>query len=216
MPSIRILIVDDHAMVRQGLSLALQLQPDFEIVGEAKNGREGVALAQSLRPDVILLDLSMPDFSGIEVTRKVRELSPQARVLILSGAHADAQVYATVEAGVDGYIVKDATTTELSSAIRHVAGGDNYFHPLITSALIRHARSASPAPAAAQTSLTSRELDVLQQMSTSATNKAIAEQLHVSEETVRTHVKNILRKLDQPNRTQAVLEGIRRELITLE
>lgn len=216
MTSIRILIVDDHAMVRQGLSLALQLQPDLDIVGEARNGSEGVALTQALRPDVVLLDLSMPDFDGIEVTKKVRSLSPRTRVLILSGVHADARVFATVEAGVDGYIVKDATTAELAEAIRHVARGDNYFHPLITSALVRHSRAASAAPATLQDTLTSRELDVLQLMATSATNRAIAQQLHVSEETIRTHVKNILRKLDQPNRTQAVLEGIRRGLIELE
>jgi NarL family two-component system response regulator LiaR len=216
MTTIRILIVDDHAMVRQGLSLALQLQADLDIVGEAKNGSEGVTLAQSLRPDVILLDLSMPDFTGIEVTEKVRSVSPGSKVLILSGVHADDKVFATVEAGVDGYIVKDATTAELTEAIRHVAGGGNYFHPLITSALVRYSRNASPAPAAAQTNLTNREMDVLQLMSTSATNKAIARQLHVSEETVRTHVKNILRKLNQPNRTQAVLDGIRRGLISLD
>lgn len=213
---IKILIVDDHAMVRESLSLALQIQPDFDIAGEARNGSEGVLLAQQLQPHVLLLDLSMPDFDGIEVTRRVREIAPRTRILILSGIHADARVYATVQAGVDGYIVKDATTTELASAIRHVAGGDNYFHPLITSALVRHAHNPSPAAAATQPALTHRELSVLQHMATSATNRAIAHQLHVSEETVRTHVKNILRKLNQPNRTQAVLEGIRRGLITLE
>ncbi len=218
MSKIRILIVDDHAMVRQGLAMALQLQPDLAIVGEARNGSEGVTLAESLQPDIILLDLNMPDFDGIEVMRRVRALSPRSRVLILSGAHTDARVFATVEAGVDGYIVKDATTAELAEAIRLVVGGDNYFHPLITSALIRHTRNpaAAASPAALQDTLTSREVDVLQLMATSATNRAIAQQLHVSEETVRTHVKNILRKLNQPNRTQAVLEGIRRELIVLD
>lgn len=217
MTKIRILIVDDHAMVRQGLAMALNLQPDLTIVGEARNGSEGVSLAQSLQPDIILLDLSMPDFDGIEVMRRVRALSPRSRILILSGVHTDARVFATVEAGVDGYIVKDATTSELAAAIRHVAGGDNYFHPLITSALIRHTRAPVAAtPAALQDTLTGREVDVLRLMATSATNRAIAQQLHVSEETVRTHVKNILRKLNQPNRTQAVLEGIRRELINLD
>lgn len=213
---IRILIVDDHAMVRQGLSLALQLQPDFEIVGQAKNGAEGLTLAETLQPDVILLDLKMPDLDGIEVTRKVRSLSPRSRILILSGIHADARVFATVEAGVDGYIVKDATTTELAEAIRRVAAGDAYFHPLITQALLHSARPGSQSPATLQPALTGRELAVLQLMATSATNRTIAEQLHVSEETVRTHVKNILRKLSQPNRTQAVLEGVRRGLISLE
>ena len=216
MSLIRILIIDDHAMVRQGLGLALQLHADLEIVGEACNGSEGVALVQALKPDVILLDLSMPDFDGIEVSRKVRTLSPQTKILILSGVHTDARVYATVEAGVDGYIVKDATTTELVEAIRLVAGGENYFHPLITSALVRYARSSAAPTSSGQDSLTNRELDVLRLMATSATNRAIARQLHVSEETVRTHVKNILRKFNQPNRTQAVLEGIRRGHITLQ
>jgi DNA-binding NarL/FixJ family response regulator len=213
---IRILIVDDHAMVRQGLSMALDLQPDFVVVGEAGNGRDGVDLAQSLQPDLALLDLNMPDLDGIEVMQRVRHLSPNTRVLILSGIHADARVYATVEAGVDGYIVKDATTGELAQAIRSVASGDVYFHPLITRTLVRYSQGLSPQPASLSTRLTARELSVLQRMATSATNRAIAEQLGISEETVRSHVKNILRKLEQSNRTQAVFEGIRRGLISLE
>jgi NarL family two-component system response regulator LiaR len=203
-------------MVRQGLSMALDLQPDFVVVGEAGNGRDGVALAQRLQPDLVLLDLNMPDLDGIEVMQRVRHLSPKSRVLILSGIHADARVYATVEAGVDGYIVKDATTAELTQAIRSVAAGDAYFHPLITRTLVRYSQGLSARPAALGPQLTARELSVLQCMATSATNRAIAEQLGISEETVRTHVKNILRKLDQPSRTQAVFEGIRRGLISLE
>ncbi len=212
---IRVLVIDDHAMVRQGLSLALQLQPDLEIVGEAKNGMEGLNLVQTLNPDVVLLDLSMPDLDGIEVTKRLRGFS-QARVLILSGIHADARVYATVQAGVDGYIVKDATTTELVTAIRAVFKGDSYFHPLITGALVRYSQQLTSTRATPTPVLTGRELDILQLMATSATNRSIAEKLIISEETVRTHVKNILRKLDQANRTQAVLEGVRRGLISLE
>lgn len=214
--SIHILIVDDHAMVRQGLSLALNLQSDLAIVGEAGSGGDGVALAQKLQPDVILLDLNMPDLDGLEVMQRVRRLSPQSRVLILSGIHADARVFAAIEAGVDGYIVKDATTTELAQAIRSVAAGDAYLHPLITRALTRHLHNLPTQPATLRPRLTARELSVLQLMATSATNRTIADQLSVSEETVRTHVKNILRKLDQPNRTQAVLEGVRRRLISPE
>lgn len=214
--SIHILIVDDHAMVRQGLSLALNLQSDLAIVGEAGSGGDGVALAQKLQPDVILLDLNMPDLDGLEVMQRVRRLSPQSRVLILSGIHADARVFAAIEAGVDGYIVKDATTTELAQAIRSVAAGDAYLHPLITRALTRHLHNLPTQPATLRPRLTARELSVLQLMATSATNRTIADQLSVSEETVRTHVKNILRKLDQPNRTQAVLEGVRRGLISPE
>ncbi len=212
---IRLLLVDDHAMLRQGLRLALDLQPDMQVVGEAGSGREGIDLAARARPDVVLLDLNMPDMDGVEVFRRIRRVAPQAKVLILSGIHADARVYATVEAGVDGYIVKDATTSELVTAIRSVASGGAYFHPMITRAITNYVRGPAQ-PAAMDARLTSRELVVLQLIATSATNKAIAEQLHVSEETVRTHVKNILRKLDQPTRTQAVFEGIRRGLISIE
>lgn len=215
-PGIRILLVDDHAMVRQGLSLTLDLQPDMLVIGQAGSGTEGVALAAELQPDLILLDLNMPDLDGIEVMQRVRRVAPVTRVLVLSGIHADARVYATVEAGVDGYIVKDASTAELVSAIRSVAGGDVYFHPMITRTLTNYMLHRTHAPAALQTQLTGRELAVLQHMATSATNRAIAEQLHVSEETVRTHVKSILRKLDQPTRTQAVIEGIRQGLVSIE
>jgi DNA-binding NarL/FixJ family response regulator len=214
--TIGILLVDDHAMVRQGLRLALQLQPGFQIIGEAENGLAAIDLAQALQPDVILLDLNMPDMNGIEVTQKVRGVSPESRVLILSGIQADSRVLATVEAGVDGYIVKDAGTAELAMAIRHVAAGESYFHPSVTQALIRYNRPLGVAPAATSPALTARELAVLQAMATSATNRDIADQLFVGEETIRTHVKHILRKLDQTNRTQAVLEGVRRGLISLE
>ena len=216
MNPIRIAIVDDHTMVRQGLKLALELQDDFEIVGEAENGAAGVRLIQDIQPDVVLLDLNMPELNGIEVTQQVRRLSPPTKILILSGVQADARVFATIEAGVDGYIVKDASTTELAAAIRHIAAGEAYFHPQVTQALVRYNRNLIVSPALMQTALTARELAILQNMATSATNRAIAEQLHISEETVRTHVKNILRKLDQPNRTQAVLEGVRQGLISLE
>lgn len=216
MNPIRIVIVDDHTMVRQGLRLALELQDDFNIVGEAENGAAGVRLIQDVQPDVVLLDLNMPELNGIEVTQQVRRLSPPTRILILSGVQADARVFATIEAGVDGYIVKDATTTELAAAIRHIAAGESYFHPQVTQALVRYNRNLLASPALMQTALTARELAILQSMASSATNRAIAEQLHISEETVRTHVKNILRKLDQPNRTQAVLEGVRQGLISLE
>jgi DNA-binding NarL/FixJ family response regulator len=203
-------------MVRQGLSLALGLQTDMEVVGEAGAGSKGVQLAADLQPDILLLDLNMPDLDGIEVLQRVRRVAPRTRVLILSGIHADARVYATVEAGVDGYIVKDASTGELLTAIRSVAAGDSYFHPMITRTLTRYMQRSISAPAAMSSQLTPRELAVLQVMATSATNRDIAQQLHVSEETVRTHVKGILRKLEQPTRTQAVFEGIRQGLISLE
>ena len=215
MTSIRILMIDDHAILRDGLSMTLRLHADFDIVGQAENGGQGLMLAKELQPDLILLDLSMPDIDGIGLTHQLKQDVPQIRILILSGIHSKTQVLKAIEAGIDGYIVKDATTTELAQAIRHVAQGHSYFHPIITQALI----SQSPGNTTAtnpNAKLTKREMDVLQLMLTSATNRTIAEALHVSEETVRTHVKNILRKLEQPNRTQAVLEGVRRGLISLE
>ncbi len=212
---IRILLIDDHAMVRQSLRLALNLHPDMLVVGETGSGREGIELAQCLHPSVVLLDLNMPDLDGREVFLRIRERAPDVKVLVLSGIHADAKVFATVEAGVDGYIVKDASTQELVEAIRIVAQGQCYYHPLITRA-INHYGGGGKQPAALEARLTARELAVLQLIATSATNKAIAEQLQVSEETVRTHVKNILRKLNQPTRTQAVFEGIRRGLISID
>ena len=212
---IRILLIDDHAMLRQGLRLSLNLQPDMIVVGEAGSGREGVELAQCLQPTIVLLDLNMPDMDGVEVFHLIRQRSPDTRVLVLSGIHADARVFATVEAGVDGYIVKDASTTELMEAIRTVASGQCYYHPLINRAISNYVGGGEH-PAAVDNRLTPRELMVLQLIATSATNKDIAAQLHVSEETVRTHVKNILRKLNQPTRTQAVFEGIRRGLISID
>ncbi len=215
MSSIRILIIDDHAMVRQGLRLALQLQSDFEIIGEAKDGFEGLDFVKRLQPDVILLDLNMPKMNGIEMTKKLQDKSGRSRILMLSGVQADARIFEAIEAGVDGYIVKDATTEELTTAIRHIASGDSYFHPIITQALLRFSQ-AGPASNRSNRILSTRELSVLQLMATSATNLDIAKQLFISEETVRTHVKNILRKLNKTNRTQAVLDGVRRGLIDLE
>lgn len=212
---IRLLLIDDHAMLRQGLSLVLGLQPDLAVVGEAGSGADGIKQAAALQPDVVLLDLNMPDMDGIEVMQRLRRATPVSKVLILSGIHADARVYATVEAGVDGYIVKDASTEELVTAIRAVAAGDAYFHPMITRALTSFLRGPAQ-PAAAQPRLTPRELEVLQHIATSATNRDIAARMQVSEETVRSHVKNILRKLDQPTRTQAVLEGVRLRLVSVE
>lgn len=213
---IRILLVDDHAMVREGLGMALALYTDLNIVGQARGGHEALSLLEPLNPDLLLLDLNMPDLDGIAVTHEVRRRRPQTRILILSGLHADERILAAVEAGINGYIVKDATTVELSQAIRQVAAGESYFHPLITDALVRHARRSNNTPASAEDHLTRREQDVLQLMVTSATNRDIAAALNIAEETVRTHVKRILRKLNQSNRTQAVIEAVRRGLITLD
>lgn len=206
---IRILIVDDHAVVRRGLTMVLSLQRDFVVVGEAGSAAAALHMAETLQPDLILLDLALPDRSGGAVAPELRRVAPRSRILVLSGAQDARLVQAAVEAQVDGYVPKEVTPAELADAIRRVAADESYIHPDVLHLL----QGASRHPQAHHPPLTRRELEVLQLMATMATNREIAERLVVSEETVRSHVKSILRKLDQPNRTQAVIEAVRCGLI---
>ncbi|MEJ5247637.1 response regulator [Caldilinea sp.] len=206
---IRILIVDDHAVVRRGLTMVLSLQRDFVVVGEAGSAAAALHMAATLQPDLVLLDLALPDRSGGAVAPELRRVAPRSRILVLSGAQDARLVQAAVEAQVDGYVPKEVTPAELADAIRRVAADESYIHPDVLHLL----QGASRHPQAHHPPLTRRELEVLQLMATMATNREIAERLVVSEETVRSHVKSILRKLDQPNRTQAVIEAVRCGLI---
>lgn len=218
---IRILLADDHALVRRGLEMVLELEPDFELVGSASNGLEAVSLARERAPDIALLDLKMPHMDGIAATREIKHINPGARVILLTGIDSGNEIAQAVEAGVDGYILKQVEPEELIHAIRAVAAGDAYLHPVVTKHLLMQLRrvpSVSGAPTAPVTLpplLTPRELEILQLMATAATNREIAQQLVISEETVRKHTKNILSKLDQPNRTQAVLYALRHKWIQL-
>lgn len=217
---IRILIVDDHQIVRQGLKMVLELEPDFEIVGEAGSGKEAIRQIELFRPDLVLLDLMMPDMSGVEVTQLVKSKHPRVRILMLTGIGAEAAVKKSMNAGVEGYILKNVSPDVLCSAIRCVRDEGGYLHPAVAHLVTRtvgDASTQSPSKTASQRwDLTQRETEILQLMATSQTNRDIAEQLFISEETVRTHVKRILRKLDQPNRTQAVLFGLKAGIIWLE
>ncbi len=206
---IRILIVDDHAVVRRGLTMVLSLQRDFVVVGEAGSAAAALHMAETLQPDLVLLDLALPDRSGGAVAPELRRVAPRSRILVLSGAQDARLVQAAVEAQVDGYVPKEVTPAELADAIRRVAADESYIHPDVLHLL----QGASRHPQAHHPPLTRRELEVLQLMATMATNREIAERMVVSEETVRSHVKSILRKLDQPNRTQAVIEAVRCGLI---
>ncbi|HHH40406.1 MAG TPA: response regulator transcription factor [Chloroflexi bacterium] len=212
---IRILIVDDHAIVRKGLAMVLRLEPDFEVVGEAENGRRAIELARALRPDLVLLDLKMPGMDGEEVAAALRANLPNVRLLVLTGMELDEGLVDTLAAGVDGYILKDVEPDELAQAIRAVARGEAYLHPAVARRLLDRlaTRPMAPPPPAAR--LTPRELEVLRWMATPATYREIAEHLVVSEETVRSHAKRILSKLQQPNRAQAVLAAVRAGLIEL-
>ncbi|NUM45656.1 MAG: response regulator transcription factor [Anaerolineales bacterium] len=211
LPPIRILIIDDHAVVRKGLALVLRLEPDFEIVGEAGTGREALALAEHLKPDLILLDRMLPDMDGKAIAQALRTNGSRARILILTGTELDESALEILAVGIDGYVLKDIEPTELKRAIRTIATGEPYLDPGLTRLLMRSlSRPHLPPP---QEIVTPRELDILQKMATPATYREIALQLSISEETVRSHAKNILRKLGKADRMQAVLEATRLGII---
>jgi DNA-binding NarL/FixJ family response regulator len=213
MSKIRILIADDHEVVRAGLALVLRQEHDFEIIGEAKDGAETLAKVRDLRPDLVLLDWKMPEMDGIIAARAIRQLAPDVRILVLSGAPVEDAVLDNLDAGIDGFVHKAITPYNLTLAIRVVASGQPYLAPEVTQALVERAKIGSKKD---QVSLSSREMEVLRMMATPATYREIGEQLSISEETVRSHAKNILGKLKQPNRTQAVIAGLRAELIALD
>jgi RNA polymerase sigma factor (sigma-70 family) len=214
----RILLADDHAVVRRGLEMVLRLERDFEVVGDAANGEEAVAQARKFLPDVVLLDLKMPLLDGIGAAREIKKALPRTRILMLTGIDAAGDIMQALEAGADGYVLKEVSPEELIHAIHVVAAGEAYLEPSVTKLVIERMRGASRAhrtPATAIEHLTPREREILQLMATSATNRDIAEKLNLSEETVRSHTKNILAKLEQPNRTQAVLYALREGLVEL-
>jgi len=208
---IRILIVDDHAVVRKGLAMVLRLEADLEIVGEAENGQVGLAAAQQLKPDIVLVDLVMPKMDGQEMALALRKTNPQIKVMMLTGTEVDDRVFDLIAAGIEGYVLKQIEPGELVRAIRAVVHGEAYLHPDVMKKVVGRIQPQKTPSA----SLTPRELEVLEWMATPNTYKQIALQLCVSEETIRSHAKNILEKLRQPNRAQAVLSAVRLGLIKL-
>ena len=213
---IRILIADDHEVVRRGLTLLLSQEPGFEIVGEARDGQEAVTKVLATHPDILLLDWKMPRLDGIKAAKAIREQTTETRILMLSGAPLETAVLDALDQGIDGFVHKDISPSDLAHAIRVVNDGRPYLGPLITKALIDRSRSRAHEPSSPTIpSLSQRELEVLHLMATPATYRQIGEELHIGEETVRTYVKRILSKLDQPNRTQAVIAGLRNNLISL-
>ena len=215
---IQILLADDHDIVRKGLTLMLQQEPDFEVVGEARDGAEALSRARELCPTIVLLDLKMPKLGGDVAAREIRRQCPTTRILILSGADLDEGILDVLEAGVDGYVPKDVSPVELARAIRTVAEGKSYIHSGVTDILLKRmaAAAAPPAVRPREAQLSPREMDVLRLLAAPATYRQIGEKLFVSEETIRSHVKSILVKLGQPNRTQAVVAAVKLGLIRLE
>jgi DNA-binding NarL/FixJ family response regulator len=212
MSRIRILIADDHEVVRKGLMLVLSQEPDFQIVGEAENGQQALEQAVALNPNLVVLDWKMPKMDGLTAAAHIRQNVPEARTLLLSGAPIEDAALDALDHGVDGFVHKDISPADLAQAIRIVASGQAHLGDEIIQALKERARSAE----SREVSLSPREKEVLEQMATAATYREIGDQLFISEETVRSHAKNILAKLDQPNRTQAVITAIRIGLISID
>ena len=208
---ITVMIVDDHAIVRQGLRTYLQLQPDIEVVGEAPNGKEAIALVAETLPDIVLMDLVMPVMDGVEATRAVRSLSPNTRVIVLTSFSEDEKVFASIKAGAQGYLMKDVHPTDLVQALRSVNKGEAQLDPEIARKVMQE--FANPAPTTPKHDLTERELEVLRLIAQGKSNKDISEELVLSEKTVKTHVSNILQKLHLSDRTQAAVYALRQKIV---
>jgi DNA-binding NarL/FixJ family response regulator len=204
---VRVLITDDHPVVREGLEFMLGLQDDIELVGTAGDGDETLTYVPVLRPDVVVLDMRLPGKDGAEVTEDLKQEHPDVKVLILTAEPDGDALRRALAAGADGFMLKTARPAELAAAIRDVAAGRSVVAPSLTGALFAAARGVSPRSAP---SLSDREHQVLQLLADGRTNKEIAAKLFVSEATVKTHVENILRKLGVADRTQAVAEAFRR------
>ena len=217
---IRVLLVDDHAMVRRGLRGFLELQDDIEIVGEAGNGREGVEAVGRIRPDVVLMDLLMPELDGIAATEAIKARYPDVEVVALTSFVEEARVTAALEAGASGFILKDADADDVADAIRSAHRGEVHLDPAVALLVARRVRAGaarpSPVPPDGREALTEREREVLGLVARGLSNKAIADSLAITERTARTHVSNILGKLGLASRTQAALYAVEHGLASAE
>jgi len=214
-PIIRVLIADDHTIVRKGIRAVLANVPDIELVGEATNGREAVAEAERLGPDVILMDLVMPEMDGIEAIRRIKAQKPGARLLVLTTFAGEDKIFPAIKAGAIGYHLKDSSPEKLIEAIRQVYRGESALHPVIARKVLQELSGPSERPPT-RDPLTPREVEVLHWVAEGLENWEIAEKLVISEATVRTHVTNILGKLHLASRTQAALYALREGLAPLD
>jgi len=212
---IRVLVVDDHPVVRKGIRSLLAEEQDIQVAGEAVNGKEAVALAQELRPDVILMDLVMPEMNGIVAIQEIVQLIPDARILVMTSFAADDKVFPSIKAGALGYLLKDSDPEDLLRMIRQVYRGELSIHPSIARKVIQELNRPSKEPLT-PSPLTEREVEILQLLAKGVENKEIARLLFLRDATVRTHVSNILGKLQLANRVQATLYALRKGLTQLE
>jgi len=211
--SIRILIVDDHHVVRRGLVFFLRTQKDLEIIGEAANGREAIEQAQLLKPDIILMDLIMPEMDGIQATKIIKEKQPEIKIMMLTSFSDQDHVIPALEAGASGFQLKDIQPDELVTSIKKIISGENQLHPKATSHLLANLSNKSKQEKNLLEELTKRELDVLKEIAKGKSNKEIAAALFITEKTVKTHVSNLLAKLELADRTQAALYAVKNQLV---
>ena len=229
--TIRVLLADDHDILRQGLRLLLGMQAEIDVVGEARTGREAIEMVQALKPDVVVMDISMPDIDGLEACQHIRSLEPATQVLMLTMHESEEYFLKALRVGAAGYLVKKAAPTDLHMAISAVAHGGAFLYPGLAKALVRAYVEAPTTPNAAQPLqeraqreslaqelrvLTPRELEVLTRIARGRSNHEIAQELVISEPTVRTHVANILSKLHLTDRTQAAIYALKQNLVPLK
>jgi DNA-binding NarL/FixJ family response regulator len=211
----RLFIVDDHVIVRKGILMFLNTEPSIEIVGEAEDGQHAIQRACSLKPDVILMDLVMPQGSGIEAIAQLKQCLPEVKIIVLTTFNDDERVNAAIEAGADGYLLKDADGEALLRAIRAVLKGEMPLHPSVAAHFVKNLTKTHSANGN-DYNLTEREKETLQLLTKGMTNKAIAKTLKLSEGTIKIHVSNILSKLNVTSRTEAAMVAIQRGLVSLE
>lgn len=211
---IKVLLVDDHEMVRIGVSAFLSIQPDIEIVGEASNGQEGVELALQLRPDIILMDLVMNGMDGIQATTEIIKKWPEAKIIIVTSFIDDEKVYPALEAGATSYMLKTSKASDIADAVRSTYEGQSVLEPQVTGKMMMRMKQGNKRPL--HDDLTNRELEILLLMAEGMTNQEIADKLYIALKTVKTHVSNILSKLEVQDRTQAVIYAFQHQLIQKE
>jgi NarL family two-component system response regulator LiaR len=214
-PKIRLVIADDHKMVREGLKAFIAPTPGFEIIGEACNGLEAVDLAARLLPDIILLDLVMPEMDGIGATREIKKNNPDVKIIIITSYVEEIKVIAAIKAGASGYLLKDSSPQEIERAIREVYQGESAFPSRIASILVRELNRSEKA-AEKSVHLSEREIEILKLIALGMTNQEIADRLFLSVWTIRTYVSGILDRLQVENRTQAALFALREGLVNIE
>jgi DNA-binding NarL/FixJ family response regulator len=214
--AIKVLIADDHHVVRRGLAFFLRTQEQLEIIGEAANGKEAVELAEKLNPDIILMDLIMPELNGIEATKIIKAKNPDIKIMMLTSYSDQEHVIPAIEAGASGYQLKDIQPDELVRSIIRMMEGESQLHPKATSLVLKHLSGNNRTVRRPLDELTKRELEVLKEIASGKSNKEIAAALFITEKTVKTHVSNVLAKLELADRTQAALYAVRNRLVDQE